>query len=320
MDKILEKFSQIKTNYSLAPLTTFKIGGPAKYFLETDDENYLQTVIKFCVQNNVNFKVIGGGSNLLISDKGYNGLIIKLNNLKIEQQENTFIVSAGVVLMNLVNFSLKKGFIGQEFLAGIPGTVGGAIYGNAGAYGQDIGTIIESIRVLNNNYEFEILEKSQCHFQYRKSIFSDNHNIILSAKIILNSGDIDTSKELVQQRIINRGQGHPLNMPNAGSWFKNVDLKNEIEEKIKKMDLATEDEMSRFKKYQKLPAAFLIEKAGLKGYQLGGAQVSKKHANFLVNKKNATAQDVIKLSDYIKEKIKEKYGVELEEEVQYVGF
>jgi len=320
MDKILEKFSNIKTDYSLAPLTTFKIGGPAKYFLETDDENYLQRVIKFCAQNDINFKVIGGGSNLLISDRGYNGLVIKFINQEINCQDNVFILGAGIILMNFVNFSLEKGFAGQEFLAGIPGTIGGAIYGNAGAYGQDMGTIIESVKVLNNNYEFESLKKSQCHFQYRKSIFSNNHNIILSAKLVLAQGDIQASQELVQQRIINRAQGHPLNMPNAGSWFKNIDLKNEIKEKIKEMNLATEEEMSRFEKYQKVPAAFLIEKAGLKGHQLGGAQMSEKHANFLVNKKNATAQDIIKLSDYIKEKIKEKYGVELTEEVQYVGF
>ena len=320
MDKILEKFSNIKTDYSLAPLTTFKIGGPAKYFLETDDENYLQRVIKFCAQNDINFKVIGGGSNLLISDRGYNGLVIKFINQEINCQDNVFILGAGIILMNFVNFSLEKGFAGQEFLAGIPGTIGGAIYGNAGAYGQDMGTIIESVKVLNNNYEFESLEKSQCHFRYRKSIFSNNHNIILSAKLVLAQGDIQASQELVQQRIINRAQGHPLNMPNAGSWFKNIDLKNEIKEKIKEMNLATEEEMSRFEKYQKVPAAFLIEKAGLKGHQLGGAQMSEKHANFLVNKKNATAKDIVKLSDYIKEKIKEKYGVELTEEVQYVGF
>ncbi len=319
MNKLLEKFPNIKTDYNLADLTTFKIGGPAKYFLEISNLKELQEVVKFCKQSSIDFKIIGGGSNLLVNDNGFDGLIIKLNNKNIELlDDGIFKVDAGVVLLNFVNFSLEKGFTGQEFLAGIPGTVGGAIYGNAGAYGQDMGSIVIQVQVLNQNNEFVWIEKKDCVFEYRQSIFKDSQHIILQAQISLTQENIQVSQELIQQRILQRAQGHPLNMPNAGSWFKNIDLTNELKVRIEK--LANSEEMRRFEKYQKIPAAFLIEQAGLKGYQIGGAQMSEKHANFLINAGQATAEDIINLSDYVKEKIKDKYGIELEEEVQYIGF
>lgn len=314
MDKLLEKFSNIKKNYNLASLTTFKIGGPAKYYLETKNVKELQEVIIFCKENNISFKVIGGGSNLLVNDLGYNGLIIKYINRDIDLIDNIFKVGAGVILLNFVNYSLEKGYAGQESLAGIPGTVGGAIYGNAGAYGRAIGDLIRTVKIIDENGFIQILSQEDCFFNYRKSIFSSQKIIILDAEIILEKKDNQAEKEIAENNIITRAEKHPLNYPNSGSWFKNVTLNEEIKERLSELDL------SLFEKHQKIPAAFLIEKAGLKGYQLGGAQVSEKHANFLVNKNSANAKDVINLSNYIKEKIKEKYNIELEEEVQYVGF
>ena len=314
MDKILEKFSNIKTDHSLAPLTTFKIGGPAKYYLETKDIEELQEVIKFCKDNNIDFKVIGGGSNFLVNDLGYDGLIIKYINRDIDLIDGVFKVGAGVALLNFINHSLEKGYAGQESLAGIPGTIGGAIYGNAGAYGKGIGDIIKSVKIIDENGDIKILPQEDCNFNYRKSIFSSYKCIILDAEIVLVEKDNQEEKEIAQKNIIVRVEKHPLNLPNSGSWFKNISLTDEVAEKLKEFDL------SKFEKYKKIPAAFLIEQASLKGYQIGGAQMSEKHANFLVNKKDARAEDVVNLSDHVKKVIKEKYDILLEEEVQYIGF
>ncbi len=311
---LLEKFSNIKKNYSLASLTTFKIGGPAKYYLETKDIEKLQEVIKFCKENNIDFKVIGGGSNFLVNDSGYGGLIIKYINRNIDLIDDVFKVGSGVILLNFVNYTLEKGYAGQESLAGIPGTVGGAIYGNAGAYGKSIGDLIKSVKIIDEDGDIKILSSEDCNFEYRKSVFSLLKCIILDAEIVLKKKDNEEEKEIAKNNIIVRAEKHPLDMPNLGSWFKNVALTDEIKEKLKDFDL------SKFEKYKKIPAAFLIESAGLKGYQIGGAQMSEKHANFLVNKDQASAEDVVNLSKYVEEQVKEKYDIQLEEEVQYIGF
>ena len=314
MTELINKFHHIKIDYSLAPLTTFKIGGPAKYYLETKDVEELQEVIKFCQDNNIDFKVIGGGSNLLINDLGYEGLIIKYINRDIDLIDDVFKIGSGVILLNFVNHSLERGYAGQESLAGIPGTIGGAIYGNAGAYGQAIGDLIKSVKIIDEDGNIKILSGEECNFNYRQSVFSLLKCIILDTEIVLEKKDNQEAKEIANHNIMIRAEKHPLNLPNSGSWFKNIDLTKEVKEKLRYFDL------NKFEKYQKIPAAFLIESAGLKGYQIGGAQMSEKHANFLVNKENASAQDVVNLSNYVKEKVKEKYNIQLEEEVQYVGF
>ena len=311
---LLEKFLNIKTDYSLAPLTTFKIGGPAKYYLETKDIEELQEVLVFCKENNIDFKIIGGGSNFLVNDEGYDGLIIKYINRNIDLVDDVFKVGSGVILLNFINHSLERGYAGQENLAGIPGTIGGAIYGNAGAYGRAIGDLIKSVKIIDEEGDIKILSTEECNFNYRLSVFSLLKCIILDAEIVLEKKDNQEAKEITNHNIMIRAEKHPLNVPNAGSWFKNIDLTDEVTERLSDLDL------SKFEKYQKIPAAFLIESAGLKGYQIGGAQMSEKHANFLVNKENASAQDVVNLSNYVKEKVKEKYNIQLEEEVQYIGF
>lgn len=314
MNELMKRFSHIKTDYNLADLTTLKIGGNAKYFLLSKDIEEIKSIINFCSNNGIKFRIIGGGSNSLVSDKGYDGLIIKFDSKDIIVNGNMFIVGAGVVLANFIDFSLKNGSIGQAFLAGIPGTIGGAIYGNAGAYGQDMSNIVDSVKVLNDKYEIQEIPNIECSFSYRESIFSSKKCVIFEVKIILEKGDIKESKEIIKQRIQDRVSNHPLEYPNAGSWFKNIFLDNKIRKKLQDLDI------SRFEEHKKIPAAFLIEQAGLKGLNIGDAEVSKKHANFLINKGNASAEDVIKLSNLVKEKIKDKYDIELHEEVQYIGF
>lgn len=313
MNNMLNQFPGIKENINLAQFTTFNIGGTAKYFLETDNIEELSNVIKFCNNSNIKYRVLGWGSNVLISDNGFHGLIIKLKNNSIEYDRGYFEIGAGLGLSRFLNFALDNGFVGNEFLAGIPGTIGGAIYGNAGSYGMDMSSIIESVKTMDENGNIEEFNKYGCNFSYRDSIFKTINVIIFSAKVKLEKGDADTSKKLVQERILERISKHPSEFANAGSYFKNIIMTEEIEEKLNQFL-----DISKFLESKKIPAGFLIESLGLKGLCVGDACVSEKHGNFLINKGSAKSKEVLELANIIKKYILDKYGVELEEEVQYI--
>lgn len=310
---IEQKFKRIELNKNLKELTTFKVGGFAKYFLESSDINELQDCIKYCSDNTIEFLVLGWGSNVLISDNGFDGLIIKIKNNDIKLENNIFNVGAGVMLNNFLKFSLDKGYVGAEFLAGIPGTIGGAIYGNAGVYNTNVCDIVESVLCVTINGEIIEIEKQDCGFDYRNSVFKKNKYIIYSAKIFLKLGDVNISKELIEKQIAERNSKQPLEYPSAGSFFKNVKLNDEVKNNLKSLDISV------FEKSGIIPAGFLIERAELKGLRVGGASVSEKHANFLINYKDATASDIYNLSKKIQEIIFEKYKINLEPEVQFIG-
>lgn len=310
---ITDKFKNIELNKSLKELTTFKVGGNAKYFLESSDINELQSCIRYCNKNNIDFLVLGWGSNVLISDSGFNGLIIKIKNNDIKLENNIFYVGAGTMLNSFLQFSLDSGYVGAEFLAGIPGTIGGAIYGNAGVYNTNICDIVESVLCVSNNGEIQEIEKQDCKFDYRNSIFKQNKYIIFSAKIILTTGDVESARTIIEKNITERNSKQPLEYPSAGSFFKNVKLNEEIRNNFKDLDI------SIFEKSGIIPAGFLIERVGLKGLGFGGASVSEKHANFLINYKDATAGDIYNLSKKIEDIVFEKYKIKLEPEVQFIG-
>jgi len=310
---IEKEFNRIQLNKSLKDLTTFKVGGFAKYYLEIFDIEELQKCIKYCHGNNIEFLVLGWGSNVLISDAGFEGLIFKLKNKEIIVNDNIINASAGISLTNFLQFTLDNGFVGAEFLAGIPGTIGGAIYGNAGIPNKNISDILVSALCVDENGNIKELIKKDCNFSYRDSIFKRNKYVIYSAKIILESGSIENSKEVMKKIIEDRNQKQPLNYPSAGSFFKNIKLSDELRNNLKSLDI------SIFEKSGIVPAGFLIERAGLKSFSIGGAKVSEKHANFLINYANASAKDIYDLSRHIENIIFEKYGVVLESEVQFVG-
>ncbi len=314
MDEFIIKFPSIKQNIGLVNFTTFNIGGNAKYFLEAGDIEEITNVIKFCSDNNIRFRVLGWGSNVLVGDNGFDGLIIRLKNDLIEFSRGYLDVGAGVSLVKFLNFTLKNGFTGNEFLAGIPGTIGGAIYGNAGSYGVDISSIIESVKVITENGSIEEVSKIGCNFSYRDSIFKTLNVIIASAKIKIIQGDIEESKRIVQARILERAGKHPSEFANAGSYFKNIFMTEEIEEKLDQFL-----DISPFLESKKIPAGFLIESLGLKGFCVGDACVSERHGNFIVNKGSAMAKDILELASIIKKQVLEKYSIELEEEVQYIS-
>lgn len=308
---------EIKKNILLAPFTTFRIGGPAKFFVEISSEEELLEALNFAKANNLEFFILGGGSNLLVSDKGYDGIVIqcKLTTHNLRPTTNTIEAGAGMPLALLVNLAAQNSLAGMEWTAGIPGTIGGAVRGNAGAFGSCIKDAIQSVKVFDTrNSQLTNYNKEDCKFGYRYSIFKENPNlIILVATLRLKLGD----KEEIQNKIKEIIEKRSLKQPkenSGGSFFTNPVV---IDEKLRE---EFEHDCGIICKDDKLPAGWLIDQAGLRGKKIGGAMVSEKHANFIVNTGQATAEDVIMLASIIKQQVRDKFRIELVEEVQYLGF
>lgn len=275
---------KIKQNELMSKHTAFKIGGPADIFIDIDNIEELKRVLEIIKNNNIPFKMIGNGSNILVRDEGFRGIILKnmLNNLKLEEQEDKIIITAssGVKLGILGQKCLKKEIEGFEFASGIPGTIGGAIKMNAGAHGREMKDIIYNVTYIDLTGNIKTISNKECKFEYRKSIFSKNNFPIIEAKLKLKKGNIDKIKENMQAYANYRKEKQPIEFPNAGSTFK------------RGTDFIT---------------AKLIDEAGLKGYCIGGAEISTKHSGFIINKNNATAQDVIDLAKHVQKTIKQKF-------------
>ncbi|EKE18803.1 MAG: UDP-N-acetylenolpyruvoylglucosamine reductase [uncultured bacterium] len=308
----------IQENISLAPLTTFRIGGLAKYFIEVNNKEELLEALGFVRENQLKYFILGGGSNLLISDKGFDGVVIKIkiNEFEIDQENFSLSIGSGVFLAKVVKESVVSGMTGMEWAAGVPGTVGGAIRGNARAYGKDFGSVVESVEFLDvNDLKVKTFNKQECEFLYWGSIFKKNANlIILSTKIKLEKGDKEKSQQEVADIIKKRITVQPQGVGSPGSFFLNPVVTNE------ELRQEFEKEKGMKPKDDKLPAGWIIEQLGLRGKKMGGAMISEKHANFLINTGSATAEDVVMLSSYIKQQVRDKYGIQLESEVNHVGF
>ena len=337
--------SNVKYNEPMSKHTSFKVGGNADIFITVDSQEKLLKVLEF-VKNNKFVKdkqtwqkedtynenkentseqslpitIVGNGTNLLVKDGGIRGLVIKYiannysivdsNNANIEENqskttnlglsqankedENYFVtVSSGMTNALLAKILLDNSLSGFEFAGGIPGTIGGAIYMNAGAYGAEMQNIVVSTKYLDlNTYEIKTIANNEHNFEYRKSIFQNLNTVILETTLKLQKGNKEEIKAKMQEYAEKRKTTQPLDKPSAGSTFK------------RGTDFIT---------------AKLIDESGLKGYSIGGAQVSEKHAGFIINKGNATAKDIINLINYVKEKVYEKFGKTIEEEVRIIG-
>ncbi|MFH1611654.1 MAG: UDP-N-acetylmuramate dehydrogenase [bacterium] len=309
---------QILKNVSLAEYTTFKIGGFARYFLIIKNDEDLVRAMQFVDDKKLPYFVLGGGSNVLVGDDGYDGVVIKMDNKKIVVENCVIGVSVGTKLMDLVNFATENGLTGLEWAAGIPGTVGGAVRGNAGAFGGCVADNLLSLRVICvSKLRGNLVEKKycakNCQFKYRDSIFKHNNDIVVSVEFKLQKGDKKEIKKIVNQNLKTRKEKHPLEYPSAGCVFKNIDLlSREIE---RRSSLSYSAGLLCFARNDKILAAKLIEDCNLKGKQIGGAMISEKHSNFIVNIGNAKAKDVLDLIDLVKKEVKNKFGVELGEEL-----
>ena len=280
----LKKFGKIEEEVNLEKYTSYKLKEKAKVLITIDNIKKLLGLLKYLKENKVKHKIIGGGSNLIF-DGYYDGVLIKLdfNDLKIDG--NTIIVGSGYNLISMALKASKKGLTGLEFATGIPGTVGGAIYNNSGAYGSDMGYVVRKVKVINPKLEIIEMDNKELDYHYRTSFFKHHKDyIILEAKIMLEKGNKNDIMDIIEDRKKRRIASQPLEYPSAGSVFRNP---------------------------VNLYAGKLIEDVGYKGRNIGDAYVSLKHANFIVNKGNASGSDIVKLINEIKKKVKEKYDVDL---------
>ncbi len=306
----------IQENVLLAPLTSFRLGGQARYFVDARTVEELKEALEFAKEKGIEFYVMAGGTNLLISDTGFDGLIIRIKISEIAVSGQLVQVSAGTPLIKVVNFSAENGFSGIESLAGVPGTFGGAVRGNAGAYGTEIGSHVDEVTAIDGKtLEIVKFKNEQCDFSYRSSFFKKNKDlIVLSATLKLKPADATECKAKVMETVMGRTKKGLQGAKSAGSYFMNPKINGE--QLLKEF----EQEKGVAARGGVVPAGWIIEKAGLRGKKIGGAQVSEEHTNYIVNTGDGTAENVIMLVSYVKQQVRDQFGVQLVEEVNYLGF
>ncbi len=285
---------QLIENESMSRHTTFKIGGNADMFVSIKSVAELASLIKLAKEKNVPYTVIGNGSNLLVSDAGIRGLVIEIGQglAGYEVKGNVIYAEAGILLKKLASVAASESLSGLEEVSGVPGTLGGGVFMNAGAYGGELKDTVKKVTYVDCDGEIHTIDASECGFGYRKSIFSDGGKFIVSAELELVKGDKDEILSKMADYTKRRREKQPISYPSAGSTFKRPE--------------------GYF-------AGTLIEQAGLKGYRCGGAMVSELHAGFVINCGNATAKDIINVIEHTKKTVLEKFGVVLEPEVRFLG-
>ena len=282
----MNEFGSVLENIDLKKYNTYGIGGIAKYMVFPSNEEKLVKLLDYIKDEKISWYILGGGSNLILPDEDYDGVIINLKELNNYEFDKDIInAESGISLGKLVNVMLDAGYTNLSSLMGIPGLLGGAIIGNAGAYGTSIFDYIINVKFIDEDGNIKELNKEEIKYDYRWTEFKEKKVIVLSAKIKCINGNVAEAKEKIKENLEKRRKSQPLEYKNAGSVFRNPPSH---------------------------AAGYLIEHSGLKGITVGGAMVSEKHANFIINFNNATSRDIIKLVELIKSKVKDVYNVELE--------
>lgn len=293
----LREFAEVEEHATLKNLNTYHIGGTAKLLISPNSINDLISALKILKENNIKIFILGNGSNIVLNSREFDGAVIrlnKLNGIEIHNDLNMAYAEAGVMLPKLVQDTINNSLTGLEFAAGIPGTVGGSVYGNAGAYNACLLDYVQSVTVLDENLEIKVIEHEDIRYEYRSTMFKEEKKyIILAAKFYLKSGDKKNSLEVIEDRKQRRVASQPLEYPSAGSVFRNPE--------------------GDF-------AGRLIESCELKGKRIGGAEVSEKHANFIINVDNATSEDVYKLINLVHDTVLEKTKVDLKIEQEFIDW
>lgn len=290
--KIIDN-SKIEKEYPLKKLCTFQTGGIAKYVIFPSNKKEIKDLLKYVKENNIKYDILGNGSNVLISDSYYDGIIISLKKYnEVIINNNEIISSSGTMLPVLSNIAMNNNLSGLEFVCGIPGTIGGALITNAGCYGSEIKDDVTSIEVLDKNNNILTLKNKEINFNYRNSDIQNKGYIVLSVTLELHKDNKDLIEKRIKENNIIRKNKQPINYPSAGSIFKST---------------------------SNYYAAKLIEEAGLKGFHINDAEISTKHSGFIINKGNATSKDIYLLINLIKQRIKDKYNIELEQEIKFIG-
>ncbi|MFQ6008083.1 MAG: UDP-N-acetylmuramate dehydrogenase [Candidatus Zixiibacteriota bacterium] len=292
--------SRLEFDKELAPFTSFKTGGPAKYFYSAQTVDDIVRAVKAAREYSLPYFILGGGSNVLVSDQGFDGLIVKVDVTGISLIGETEVeCGAGEELMSLVNFCAENSLTGLEFASGIWGTVGGAIYGNAGAYGGEIGSVLAEVVVVDRNGNIKTVDRAYCRFGYRDSYLKTTGEVVVKARFRFKKGDKQQVRQQVAKILSLRRSKHPADGMSAGCFFKNIPDPNQ--------------------EHGKIPAGCLLEQVGAKQLAVGGAKVFEGHANIIVNTGTATSQDIRRLADLLKRKVLERFGIELQEEVIPLG-
>lgn len=298
--KVIEKFwnllgkDRVLVDEPMKRHTTFRIGGPADFFLLPSTVDEVRGILEICREEELPYFILGNGSNLLVSDKGYRGVIIQMyrNFSNISVEGNEICASSGALLSQIAAAARNASLTGFEFAGGIPGTLGGAVFMNAGAYGGELKDVLKEAVVMTEQGEILTLPVEKLDMGYRTSRIKKAGYLVLEARLVLEQGDMDKIRDITKDLTEKRVSKQPLEYPSAGSTFKRPE--------------------GYF-------AGKLIMDAGLRGYQVGGAQVSEKHCGFVINKGNATAADVLTLIENVREKVQEQFGVTLEPEVKFLG-
>ena len=299
---------RILQNEPLSRHTRFGIGGPARLLLEAGGEETFISALRIVRASGEPHVILGGGTNLIVSDDGFNGVVLKFTSDTITANENSVTVAAGAVLQDLVDFTTARGMRGLETLAGIPGWVGAAIYGNAGAYGHSISERVHSVRFCDGG-ETRVIANAECEFRYRESIFKQRKDwIILSADLKMSPGSREELQKISSEIVRVRNEKFPPTMKCAGSIFKNFLLAD--------LDVAVPEKVIR---EGKVPAAYFLEQVGAKGMRDGGIEVANYHANLIYNAGGGTALELCGIIAELKRRVQELFGIALEEEVQFVG-
>lgn len=296
--------------FQLAPLTYFKIGGPAEVFLDLTTREDIIDVVRFCHKHELKLTVLSGASNVIVSSHGLKGVVIRTGNEQYHilpdklGEKQLIAVGAGYKTALFVRQTIDDGLGGLEYFLGVPGRLGGAIYNNAHYLSDLIGKHIHQVEVITRAGELRWLSQEECQFGYDRSVFQQTNDIILQAIFALLPGDKEKSLELVKEATLYRAKTQPLGEPSSGCYFQNTPNSPLLKERF-----------AQFAERRECPSAFLIDQAGLKGTRVGDIEVSTKHAAFFVNKGNGTSDQVLELAQLVKDRVKEKFGVELQEEV-----
>lgn len=317
---------EIRENVLLADFSVFKIGGPARFFTVVKSEDNLVEALGFAKERGLPIFVLGAGSNILVSDSGFDGLAIKMDLQDINfAGSGKLVAGSGVSMARVVNESVKAGLTGFEWGIGIPGTIGGSVRGNAGCFGSEMKYVVEEVKIFDfgksdfpGKSDFLTLNNRECQFAYRNSIFKKYPEwVIISAELKLSAGNSDESRKKILEYTTHRSQTQDIGAKSAGCIFKNIPWEDVNEKQVLFKEFT---DLQQFLNRPTLPASYLIDQAGLKGKAVGNVYVSLKHANYIVNKGGGTAEEVMKLIALIKERVHTKYNIFLEEEIQLVGF
>jgi UDP-N-acetylmuramate dehydrogenase len=306
----------LQENIPLKDYTSYKIGGPARYFVEAENVAEIKEALDFWKKENCPLIILGGGNNILFSDKGFSGLVLKISLKSMEAQDIEIRASSGVKFSDVVDVAAENSLRGLEWAGGLPGTVGGAVFGNAGAFGGEMKDSVVEVKSIDIRDPYVVITRSnsQCAFGYRTSIFKQIKNeIILEIVLRLEKGDKEGVAKLIKKHIAYRINKQPLDYPSAGSVFKNIKLED-VPEKIR----GEFQEVVKTDPFPVVPVAYLLSEAGLKGSRSGGAMISEKHPNFIINTGGAFASDVLNLIELAKKTVREKFGIDLEEEIRII--